>query len=123
MVGFKPKFPAHRLGLGGAKHCQRVWREAVTGVTKPDIRRLARRGGVKRTSNLMYEETRGALKIYLERLVGDAIAYRDYRGGGVPDRGRADAWLAMWDPKPTLTAKDVVHALRHSGRNLYGYGI
>ena len=31
------------------------------GITKPAIRRLARRGGVKRISGLIYEETRGVL--------------------------------------------------------------
>jgi histone H3/H4 len=37
------------------------------GITKPAIRRLARRGGVKRISGLIYEETRGVLKIlYVE---------------------------------------------------------
>jgi hypothetical protein len=35
----------------------------VRGITKPAIRRLARRGGVKRISGLIYEETRGVLKI------------------------------------------------------------
>ena len=33
------------------------------GITKPAIRRLARRGGVKRISGLIYEETRGVLKV------------------------------------------------------------
>lgn len=34
----------------------------LLGITKPAIRRLARRGGVKRISGLIYEETRGVLK-------------------------------------------------------------
>ena len=34
-------------------------------VTKPAIRRLARRGGVKRISGLIYEETRGVLKTFM----------------------------------------------------------
>ena len=34
------------------------------GITKPAIRRLARRGGVKRISGLIYKETRGVLKIF-----------------------------------------------------------
>ena len=38
------------------------------GITKPAIRRLARRGGVKRISGLIYEETRGVLKIFLENV-------------------------------------------------------
>ena len=33
------------------------------GITKPAIRRLARRGGVKRISGLIYEETRRVLKV------------------------------------------------------------
>lgn len=37
--------------------------ETKKGITKPAIRRLARRGGVKRISGLIYEETRGVLKV------------------------------------------------------------
>jgi len=40
----------------------------IPGITKPAIRRLARRGGVKRISGLIYEETRGVLKIFLENV-------------------------------------------------------
>jgi histone H3/H4 len=40
----------------------------ASGITKPAIRRLARRGGVKRISGLIYEETRGVLKIFLENV-------------------------------------------------------
>ncbi|GFP83491.1 histone h4 [Phtheirospermum japonicum] len=39
------------------------------GITKPAIRRVARRGGVKRISGLIYEETRGVLKIFLENAI------------------------------------------------------
>ena len=44
------------------------WADCVLGITKPAIRRLARRGGVKRISGLIYEETRGVLKIFLENV-------------------------------------------------------
>ena len=43
-----------------------ILRDNIQGITKPAIRRLARRGGVKRISGLIYEETRGVLKIFLE---------------------------------------------------------
>ena len=43
------------------------------GITKPAIRRLARRGGVKRISGLIYEETRGVLKIFLENVRSPAL--------------------------------------------------
>ncbi|XP_039765282.1 histone H4-like [Pararge aegeria] len=45
------------LGKGGAKRHRKVLRDNIQGITKPAIRRLARRGGVKRISGLIYEET------------------------------------------------------------------
>jgi len=36
------------LGTGGAKRHRKVLRDNIQGITKPAIRRLARRGGVKR---------------------------------------------------------------------------
>ena len=51
------------LGKGGAKRHREVLRDNIQGITKPAIRRLARRGGVKRISGLIYEETRGVLKV------------------------------------------------------------
>ena len=67
------------LGKGGAKRHRKVLRDNIQvndqswtlfaditqGITKPAIRRLARRGGVKRISGLIYEETRGVLKVCL----------------------------------------------------------
>ena len=53
------------LGKGGAKRHRKVLRDNIQGITKPAIRRLARRGGVKRISGLIYEETRGVLKVHL----------------------------------------------------------
>ncbi|KAK7925276.1 hypothetical protein WMY93_007586 [Mugilogobius chulae] len=50
------------LGKGGAKRHRKVLRDNIQGITKPAIRRLARRGGVKRISGLIYEETRGVLR-------------------------------------------------------------
>src|SRR5207244_11423093 len=57
------------LGKGGAKRHRKVLRDNIQGITKPAIRRLARRGGVKRISGLVYEETRGVLKIFLENVI------------------------------------------------------
>ena len=42
------------------------------------IRRLARRGGVKRISGLIYEDTRGVLKIFLEKVIYDAVTYTEH---------------------------------------------
>merc|ERR1712003_464013 len=52
------------LGKGGAKRHRKVLRDNIHGITKPAIRRLARRGGVKRISGLIYEETRGVVKVF-----------------------------------------------------------
>ncbi|KAG4428425.1 hypothetical protein IFR05_016092 [Cadophora sp. M221] len=38
------------LGLGGAKRHRKILRDNIQGITKSAIRRLARRGGVKRIS-------------------------------------------------------------------------
>ena len=50
-----------------------IWCHCI-GITKPAIRRLARRGGVKRISGLIYEETRGVLKIFLENV---GVSFRE----------------------------------------------
>merc|ERR1712018_93217 len=66
------------LGKGGAKRHRKVLRDNIPGITKPAIRRLARRGGVKRISGLIYEETRGVLKVFLENVIRDAVTYTEH---------------------------------------------
>jgi len=92
------------LGKGGAKRHRKVLRDNIQGITKPAIRRLARRGGVKRISGLIYEETRGVLKVFLENVIRDAVTYTEHAR------------------RKTVTALDVVHALKRQGRTLYGFG-
>ena len=66
------------LGKGGAKRHRKVLRDNIQGITKPAIRRLARRGGVKRISGLIYEETRSVLKVFLENVIRDAVTYCEH---------------------------------------------
>ena len=56
-----------------------ILRDNIRGSTKPAIRRLARCSGVKRLSGLIYEETRGVLKVFLENMIReiDAVTYTD----------------------------------------------
>merc|ERR1712138_24667 len=61
----------------GKRH-KRMLRDNIQGITKPAIRRLARRGGVKRISGLIYEETRSVLKHFLENVVRDAVTYCEH---------------------------------------------
>jgi histone H4 len=92
------------LGKGGAKRHRKVLRDNIQGITKPAIRRLARRGGVKRISNTIYEETRGVLKVFLENVIRDAVTYTEHAR------------------RKTVTSMDVVYALKRQGRTLYGFG-
>ncbi|XP_037541968.1 histone H4-like [Nematolebias whitei] len=57
----------------GAKRHRKVLRDNIQGIAKPTIRHLARHGGVKRVSSLIYEET-CALSLPLEHVVA-AIPY------------------------------------------------
>ncbi|XP_059966288.1 uncharacterized protein LOC132497238 [Mesoplodon densirostris] len=86
------------LGKGGAKRHRKVLRDNIQGITKPAIRRLARRGGVKRISGLIYEETRGVLKVFLENVIRDAVTYTEHA------------------KRKTVTAMDVVYALKRQGQ-------
>lgn len=79
-------------------------RDNIQGITKPAIRRLARRGGVKRISGLIYEETRNVLKSFLEHVIRDAVTYTEHA------------------KRKTVTAMDVVYALKRQGKTLYGFG-
>ncbi|KXZ52017.1 hypothetical protein GPECTOR_10g1040 [Gonium pectorale] len=92
------------LGKGGAKRHRKVLRDNIQGITKPAIRRLARRGGVKRISGLIYEETRTVLKTFLENVIRDSVTYTEHAR------------------RKTVTAMDVVYALKRQGRTLYGFG-
>jgi len=94
-----------KMGYGQCKRHKRrrVLRDNIKGITKPAIRRLARRGGVKRISGLCYDETRGQLKDFLERVIRKAVVYKDYAG------------------RKTVTAFDVVMALKSGGTTLYGF--
>ena len=92
------------LGKGGSKRHRKVLRDNIQGITKGSIRKLARRGGVKRISGLIYEETRGVLKVFLEDIIRDAVTYCEHAR------------------RKTVTAMDVVFALKRKGHTLYGFG-
>ena len=91
-------------GGKGAKRHAKVVRNTINGITKPAIRRLARRGGVKRISGMMYEETREVLKSFLKGVVKDSVTYTEHAR------------------RKTVTALDVVYALKRQGKTLYGFG-
>lgn len=92
------------IGKGGSKRHRKVLRDNISGVTKPAIRRLARRGGVKRLAGTIYEATRSVLKEFLQRVIRDAVTYTEHAR------------------RKTVTAMDVVYALKRQNHTLYGFG-
>lgn len=91
------------IGRSGAKRHRKILQDSIQGVTKPAIRRLARRGGVKRLTGLVYPEMQGALKTFLTSVLKDVCLYVE---------------LAR---RRTVTVCDVVYALRRRGTILYGF--
>ena len=130
------------LGKGGAKRHRKILRDNIQGITKPAIRRLARRGGVKRISGLIYEETRGVLKIFLESKSSESSSESERMCqpcyGNNADSVSLQLPLALTHPlahpdvirdsvtytehakRKTVTSLDVVYALKRQGRTLYG---
>ena len=122
------------LGKGGAKRHRKILRDNIQGqcmrdnvycccdshpgITKPAICRLARRGGVRRISGLIYEETRGVFKIFFEnvsssvrslfvisrhlQVIHDSVTYTEHA------------------KRNTVTSLDVVYGLKRSVHMLYG---
>ncbi|QIW98634.1 hypothetical protein AMS68_004152 [Peltaster fructicola] len=92
------------LGRGRAlpRH-RKILRDNIHGVTKASIRKLARRGGVKRISCTIYDHTREVLKQWLQSLIRDIVLYVDHAG------------------RRTVMTSDVVHALRRRGTPIYGF--
>ena len=90
------------LGKGGAQRHRRPFRDEIQHITKSDIRRLARRGGVKRLSGLCYGEAKDALKLFHYNVIEHTVTYCEY------------------SRRKTITAMDVVHGLKRHGKPLYG---
>jgi histone H4 len=78
-------------------------RKNIQGITKPAIRRLARRGGVKRISGDIYADIRGVLRHFLKNVIRDSVTHTEHAR------------------RKTVTALDVVYALKRQGRTLNGF--
>jgi len=82
---------------------RKIVKETIRGITKGDIRRLARRGGVKRISASIYDEMRAAMKAHLEMILHDCCIFLDHAS------------------RKTVTVTDVIFALKRIGRPIYGF--
>ncbi|TIA80067.1 hypothetical protein D6C76_03347, partial [Aureobasidium pullulans] len=91
------------LGKSTAKRHRKILRDNINGITKGSIRRLARRGGVKRISATIYDEVRAALKDRLKLLLHDICA------------------ILECTVRKTITVPDVVFVLNRHGTPIYGF--
>jgi histone H4 len=73
------------------------------GISKGDIRRLARRGGVVRMNGKVYDETCSTLKEFLNTIIQDSVTYANYAH------------------RSTVTTQDVRYALKKNGITMYGF--
>lgn len=89
--------------VGIKRNPKKISRPLIEGVTKPAIWWLAWRGGVKWISFDIYKEIREVLSGFLWNVVRDAITYTEHAH------------------RKTVTAMDVVYALKRQGRTLYGF--
>ncbi|KFZ09660.1 hypothetical protein V502_08584 [Pseudogymnoascus sp. VKM F-4520 (FW-2644)] len=90
-------------GVGARRH-RKIVRDSIHGITKGDIKRLARRGGVKRISAMIYDDTRDAMKAHLQLILKDCIIFLEHAN------------------RKTVTVGDVLFALKRIGRPIYGFG-
>lgn len=90
-----------KVGVGGVKRHRNVLRDNIMGVTKPSLRRIARRAGVKRIASSIYNEARGILKSFLEETIHDTITYTEHAR------------------RKTIILMDVIHALKRRFRTIY----
>ena len=87
--------PKRRKGFNSGK-------DVIHGITKPAIRRLARRGGVKRIARQVYDDSRGVVDDRLDAILKPAVI------------------LATHSKKKVLRSIDVAYALKELGTPMYG---
>jgi histone H4 len=92
-----------KIATTAPKRHRVVHRGTLEGITTPSLKRMARRGGVKRLSKTCYGMSRIMLESFLKKLMTDACAYTEHSN------------------RKTLTALDVVHASKRQGQTMYGF--
>ena len=73
-------------------------------IPKQGIRKLARKAGVKRMSKDVIQPARELLRKYVEQVIQDSLVYTEHAR------------------RKTMTAMDIVHALKRRKTTLYGFG-
>merc|ERR1712000_617492 len=88
---------------GAGKRVKKVLKANASSVSQGSIRRLARRGGVKRIAGPVYGEVRDVLRRFVDGVVRDATAYTEHA------------------KHKTVSVQDIIAALRKRGRAIYGF--
>ena len=89
---------------GRRRHTAAQRGDVLQRISTPVIRRLARRGGIKRMSSQVNQDARAVLRVFLDSVIRDAVTYTQH------------------EHHKTITALSVVRALGRQGRIMYGYG-
>lgn len=85
-------------GRGGLKrHSRRVMPDGSSALSRPALRRLARRAGVKRINAGIYEEAPTAMRAWLGKIIADSINYTEHAR------------------RMTVTINDVLLSLKRNG--------
>ena len=92
-----------KAGKGTLIRRRKVLKKVIYVISKATFLRMARRGGVKRFSGNIYQESRGVLKVFVEEIVKDVITFCEYKR------------------RKTVTPVDVIFALKQHGRAVYGF--
>jgi len=77
--------------------------DVMLQITKPAIKRVAQRAGVKRLRGVVYDDARDMLEVFLTKLVRDARLYTRSRG------------------RITTNCADVLCALENNNCSTYSY--
>ncbi|CAB5157231.1 unnamed protein product [Rhizophagus irregularis] len=91
--------PKSGKGLGksakvSAMRHRKLLRENIKAITRPAIRRMARRGGVKRISGEIYEIARTCIKDFVTDVLKDCVSYVEYER-----KKRWVLWRCCWPSK------------------------
>lgn len=87
----------------GQRRFFRTKKDAIQGITRPAIRRMARRAGIKRISATLYPDVQERIVEFLDRVLRDAIIITEH------------------SKRKTVSVLDVLQALKRRNVTLYGF--
>ena len=87
----------------GGKRVKKALKSNSTNITDGSIKRLARRGGVKRIAGSVYGEVRDVIRSFVDGVVRDAVAFTEHSG------------------QKTVRVADIIGALKRRGTTIYGF--